>query len=67
MYMILDNFYVHFENLLDSQDLIPYSIPSIIHRTFFIRNQPYGFLSFVGKFIAQVYLLIHEEQFPHVC
>ena len=67
MYLILDKFSVHFENLFDPQDPVPYGIPSIIHRTSFIRNHPSGFLSFVDKFKAQVYLLIHEEQFPHVC
>ena len=66
MYLILDKFYAHFENLLDPQDLVPYGIPSIIHRTSFIGNESFGFLSFVDKFIAQVYLLIHEEQFPRV-
>ena len=67
MYLILDKFYVHFKNLLDPQDLVPYGIPYIIHRTSFIRNQLFVFLSFVEKFIAQLYLLIHEEQFPCVC
>lgn len=67
MYLTLGKFSLHFENLFDPQDPMPYGIPSIIHRTSFIRNQLFGFLSFVDKFIAQVYLLIHEEQFPRVC
>ena len=67
MYLILNKFSVNFENLLDHHDLVPYGIPSIIHRNSFIRNQPSGFLHFVDKFISQVYLLIYEEQFPRVC
>ena len=60
MYPILDKFSVHFENLLDPQD-------PVSHRTSFVGNQPSGFLYFVDNFMAQVYLLIHEEQFRCVC
>ena len=67
MYLILNQFSANFENLLDPQDLVPYGIPSIIHRTSFIRNQSFGFLHLVDKFLSQVYLLIQEEQFPCVC
>ena len=44
MYLILNKFSVNFENLLDPQDPVPYGIPSIIHRTSFVRNEPSGFL-----------------------
>ena len=67
MHMILNKLFVNFENLLDPQDLVPYGIHSIIHRTSFVRNQSSGFLYFVDKFISQVYMLIYEEQFPRVC
>ena len=66
MYLILNKFSINFENLMDPQVSIPYGIPSIIHRTSFVRNQSFGFLHFVDKFISQVYLLIYEEQFPRV-
>ena len=67
MYLIQNKFSINFEKLLDPQDPMPYGIPSIIHRTSFVRIQSSGFLYFVDKFMAQVYILIHEEQFPHVC
>ena len=49
MYLVHNKFYVNFENLLDSQDPIPYDIPSIIHRTVFVRNQQSGFPHFVDN------------------
>lgn len=67
MYLILNKFSLSFENLLDPQDHVPYGIPSIIHKNAFVRNQLFGFLHFVDKFISQVNLLIHEEQFSRVC
>ena len=67
MYLILNKFSINFENLMDPQVSIPYGIPSIIHGTSFIRNHSYGLLHFLDKLMSQVYLLIHEEQFPCVC
>lgn len=67
MYLILDQFSLHFQNLLEPQYPTPYEIISIIHRDSFLKNQPSGIFNFVNKFISQVYLLIYEQSFPRVC
>ena len=67
MYLILDKFSLHSQNLLEVEDPTSYDIVSIIYIASLLRNQPTGFFKFVNKFISQVYLLNHEEIFPRVC
>lgn len=66
MYLIIDKFSFHFQNLLEPEDPTPYDIVSIIHKTSFLRNQPTGFSNFVNKFISEFYTLIYEENIPRI-
>ena len=66
MYLIIDKFPHHFQNLLEPKDPTPYDIISMIHRASFLRNQPTGFFKFVNEFMSEVYAMIHEERIPRV-
>lgn len=48
MYLILNQFFIYFQSLLDPKDLIPYGIVSIIHKAPFLRNHPTGFVGLRG-------------------
>ena len=67
VYFILHKYPLYFNGLFDLQDPIPYGIISVIQRSFFVRNQSFGFFMFIEKFISQVYKLIYEEEFPRIC
>ena len=66
MYLILDKFSLHFQSLLEAEELNPYDVISIIHRSPFLRNQNQGFSKFVNEFASQVYLLIYEANYPRI-
>lgn len=66
MYLILNKFSLHFQNLLEPEDPTPYDVISIIHRASFKKNQPTRFSKFINEFTSQVYLLIYEEKFPRI-
>ena len=66
MYLILDKFSLHFQSLLELEQLTPYDVISIIHGSPFLRNQNQGFSIFVNEFASQVYLLIYEANYPRI-
>ena len=66
MYMILDNFSLHFQSLLEPRHLTPYDVISIIHRSSFLRDQAQGFSKFVNEFASRVYYFIYEAHYPRV-
>ena len=66
MYLILNKFSLHFQNLLEPKDPTPYDIVSIIHRDSFWKNQPSELSKFINEFTSQVYFLIYEEKFPRI-
>ena len=66
MYLILNKFSLHFQNLLEQEYPTPYDITSIIHKASFLKNQPIGFSNFMNEFTSQVYLLIYEEKLPRI-
>ena len=66
MYFILDKFSLHFQSLLELEELTPYDVISIIHRSPFSRNQNQGFSKFVNEFASQVYLLNYEANYPRI-
>lgn len=66
MYVILDKFPQHFQNLLEPKDPTPYDIIFLIHRASFVRNQTIGFFKFVNEFMFEVYAMIYEEMLPRV-
>ena len=66
MYLILDKFSLHFQSLLEPEELTPYDVISIIHRSPFLRNQTQGFSKFVNEFASQVYLFIYEANYPRI-
>ena len=66
MYLILDRFSLHFQSLLNPEELTPYDVISIIHRSPFLRDQYQGFSKFVNEFASWVYLLIYEANYPRI-
>ena len=66
MYLILDKYSVHFQSLLEPEQLTPYDIISIIHRASFQRNPTHGFSQFVNKLTSRVYYFIYEANYPRV-
>ena len=66
MYLILDKFPHHFENLLEPKDPAPYDIISVSHVSSFLRNQPTSFFKIVNEFMSEVNAMIHEENLPRV-
>ena len=66
MYLILNKFFLHFQNLLEPERLTPYDVVCIIHRASFLRNPPTGFSKFINEFTSQVYLLIYEQKLPRI-
>ena len=52
MYLILNKFSLHFQNLLEPEKPTPYDVVSIIHRTSFLRNQPACFSKFINEFTS---------------
>ena len=40
MYLILNKYSLHFQNLLELEDPTPYDVVLIIHRASFLKNQP---------------------------
>ena len=50
MYLILDTFFLDFQSLLEPEELTPYDVISIIHRSPFLRDQAQGFSKFVNEF-----------------
>lgn len=62
MYMILDKFSLKFQSLMEPEDLTPYEIISVIHRSSFIKNQAHNFSRFLNSFTSQVYLLLFETR-----
>lgn len=67
VYLILYKYPLNFDTWLDIQDLVPYSVISIIQKSSFVRNQCSGFFQFIEQFISQAYNLIYEEDYPRVC
>ena len=66
MYLILDKFSLHFQSLFEPEEITPYDVISIIHRSPFLRDQAQGFSKFVNEFDSQVYLLIYESNYPRI-
>ena len=66
MYLILDKFSLHFQSLLEPEQLTPYEVISIIHRSSFLRDQAQGFSKFVNEFASRVYYFIYEANYPRV-
>jgi len=66
MYLILNKYSLHFQNLLEPEDLTTYDLVSIIHRASFLKNQPSEFSKFINEFTSKVYSLIYEEKFPRI-
>ena len=66
MYLILDKFSLHFQSLLEPEQLTPYDVISIIHRSPFLRDQAQGFSKFLNEFASRVYFLIYEANYPRV-
>ena len=66
MYLILDKFSLHFQSLLEPEELTPYDVIYIVHRSLFLRDQAKGFSKFVNEFASRVYLLIYEANYPRI-
>lgn len=66
MYLILDKYSMHFQSLLEPEQLTPYDVISIIHRAFFLRDLTQGFSQFVNEFSSHVYCFIYEANYPRV-
>ena len=58
MYLILDKYPMHFQSLLEPEQLTPYDVISIIHRASFFRDPTQGFSPFVNEFASHVYYFI---------
>ena len=48
MYLILNKYSLHFQNILEPEDPTPYDVVSIIHRASFLKNQPSKFSKFIN-------------------
>ena len=66
MYLILDKYSMHFQSLLEPEQLTPYDVISIIHRDSFLRDPTQGFSKFVNEFASHVYYFIYEANYPRV-
>ena len=66
MYLILDKFSAHFQQLLEPEQMTQYDIISIVHRASFLRDPSKGFSYFVNEFASRVYFLIFEVNYPRV-
>ena len=66
MYLILDKYSIHFQILLEPEQLTPYDIISIIHRDSFLRDPAQGFSQFLNDFSSHVYYFIYESNYPKV-
>ena len=66
MYLILDKYAIHFQSLLEPEQLTPYDVISVIHRASFPRDPTQGFSQFVNEFASCVYYFIYEANYPRV-
>ena len=55
MYLILDKYSIHFQSLLEPEQLTPYDVISVIHRASLLRDPTHGFSQFVNEFASRVY------------
>ena len=66
MYLILDKYSLHFQSLLELEQLTPYEVISIIHRSSFLRDPTQSFSNFVNELASCVYYFIYEANYPRV-
>lgn len=66
IYLILDKYSMHFQSLLEPEQLTPYDVISIIHRSSFLRDPTQGFSQFVNGFASRVHYFIYEANYPRV-
>lgn len=66
MYLILDKYSMHFQTLLEPEQLTPYDVISITHRSSFLRDPTQGLSQFVNEFSSRVYYFIYEANYPRV-
>lgn len=66
MYLILDKYVSQFQQFLETEQMIPYDIISIVHRATFLRDPSKGFSQFVNEFASMAYFFIFEVNYPRV-
>ena len=60
MYLIWNKFSLHFQSLLELEQITAYDVMFVIHRSSFLRDQAQGFCKFVNEFASRVYYFIYE-------
>ena len=66
MYLILDKYVAQFQQFLEPEQITPYGIVSIVHRSAFLRDPSKGFSQFSNEFASRVYFFIFEANYPRV-
>ena len=66
MYLILDRLSSHFQQFLESVQMTPYDIISIVHKASFLRDPSKSFSYILNEFVSKAYFNIFEVNYLRV-